>query len=116
MSPTRQQSLYDGHSSAVSSVLHNAASGAYSETKQGAYIYWGDAGNFHEWEFRTKLRLKGGSKADYADRMSKVVDGLRGDAFVVATQIGLDTLSQPPTNIPDSFAKGKDKSGRRRQG
>ena len=28
-------------------------------TKAGTYIYWGDATNFYEWEFRTRLSVLG---------------------------------------------------------
>ena len=28
------------------------------ETKSGSYIYHGDAANYHDWEFRTLLRIK----------------------------------------------------------
>jgi len=27
------------------------------ETKSGSYIYHGEAGHFHDWEFRTRLRI-----------------------------------------------------------
>ena len=72
-----------GHSSAVSSVLHTTGISPFQETKSGSYIYHGDAATFHEWEFRTRLRVKGKSADHYAEAMSKVVDGLRGDAFVI---------------------------------
>ena len=64
-----------GYSAAISSLLH-APTTAYSETKQGSYIYTGDAANFHEWQFRTKLRFMGVKDSSYAEQMSKVVDGL----------------------------------------
>ena len=31
--------------------------GTPQETKSGSYIYWGDAASFHEWKFRTELRI-----------------------------------------------------------
>ena len=44
--------------SAVSSVLYlRDATGNHAETRTGAYIYYGDAASFHEWEFRTRLRI-----------------------------------------------------------
>ena len=43
-------------SSVVSSVLYlRDAAGNHAETRTGAYIYYGDAASFHEWEFRTRL-------------------------------------------------------------
>ena len=65
---------------------------SYNETKTGSFVYHGDATNFHEWEFRTQLRSHGKRGDQYVDIASKVVDGLRGDAFVVAQEIGLDVI------------------------
>ena len=84
-----------GTSSAVASVLHSGGNKHNIEvTKAGSYIYAGEASNFHEWEFRTRLRLKaaGGDDNKYAEQMSKVVDGLRGDAFVTAKELGREKL------------------------
>ena len=86
-----------GTSSAVTSVLHTGGMRNNIEvTKAGSYIYRGDASNFHEWEFRTRLRLKtaGGDESRYAEQMSKVVDGLQGDAFTTARELGLEKLWQ----------------------
>ena len=33
-------------------------SSAPLETKSGSYIYAGDAANFHDWQFRTLLRIR----------------------------------------------------------
>jgi hypothetical protein len=65
---------------------------SYNETKTGSFVYHGDAANFHEWEFRTRLRSHGKRGDQYVDIASKVVDGLRGEAFVVAQEIGLDVI------------------------
>ena len=32
--------------------------GVPQETKSGSYIYWGDAASFHDWKFRTELRIR----------------------------------------------------------
>ena len=80
-----------GYSSAVSSVLYSRGPTHHEETKSGSYIYTGDASSFHEWEFRTRLRVKGKKDDLYAEAMSEVVDGLRGDAFVIAQEVGLDS-------------------------
>ena len=65
-------------------------------TKSGSYIYWGDAANFHEWVFRTELRAKtaGSDPTKYAEIMSKIVDGLRGEALIAAKEIGVEKLWQ----------------------
>ena len=80
------------HSSAVSSVLYSRGDSFHQETKTGSYVYWGDAMNFHEWEFRTRLRVQGKKDDSLVDAISKAVEGLRGDAFVVAQEVGLETL------------------------
>ena len=87
-----------GTSSAVTSVLHTGGMRNNIEvTKAGSYIYRGDASNFHEWEFRTRLRLKaaGDDEGRYAEQMSKVVDGLQGDVLTAAREVGLEKLRQP---------------------
>ena len=87
-----------GTSSAVSSVLyHRGDAHSTQETKNGSYIYNGDASNFHEWEFRTRLRVAGKTDHFYTEAVSKVVEGLRGDAFIVAQEVGLDILFEAPS-------------------
>ena len=82
-------------SSAVSSALHlRDAAGNHAETRSGAYIYHGDAASFYEWEFRTRLRIAGEIDDQYIEAMSKVWDGLRGDAFVAAREFGLVFLCE----------------------
>ena len=36
----------------------NSPGGTYLETKSGSYIYHGDAASFHDWVFRTRLRVR----------------------------------------------------------
>ena len=119
--------------------------GAPLETKSGSYIYYGDPSSFHDWEFRTNLRIRlledqslakaqkdtpnpeqeeedefpfpmsfPGSpkakekplgspskssssevqlKADRSVLVNKVLEGLRGDAFEIARDIGLEDLT-----------------------
>ena len=82
-------------SSAVSSVLYlRDAAGNHAETRSGAHIYHGDAASFHEWEFRTRLRIAGKNGDQYIEAMSKVCDGPRGDAFVAAQEFGFDNLCE----------------------
>ena len=116
------------------------------ETKSGSYIYHGDAGHFHDWEFRAGLRIAlfesasagpvvaaehedeesedmptfpdlsrhntskppstpssgkaGGARSTSTkpvDRGPPVnkIEGLRGDAFAIARDVGLDQLTAP---------------------
>ena len=79
----------------VSSVLFSGTNERdYKETKQGTYVYKGDGINFYEWEFRTKLRIAGKTGEHYVDAVSRIVDGLRGDALVVAQEVGLASLHE----------------------
>ena len=88
-----------GHSSAVASVLYSRGGDRHEVTKSGSYIYHGDASQYHEWEFRTRLRVKaaGEEEGRYAEAMSKVVGGLRGDAFIIAKEVGLERIWSPGT-------------------
>ena len=115
------------------------------ETKSGSYIYLGDAGHFHDWEFRAGLRIAlfesasagpvvaaehedeesedmptfpdlsrhntskppstpssgkaGGARSTSTKPVgrgplvNKIVEGLRGDAFAIARDVGLDQLT-----------------------
>ena len=68
--------------------------GNHAETRTGAYIYCGYAASFHEWEFRTRFRIAGESGDQHIEAMSKACDGLRGDAFVAAQEVGFDNLCE----------------------
>ena len=79
----------NGHGSAISSVMHTSGITTMTETKQGAYVYGAEPASYHEWEFRTRLRMQNKKDPEkYAEAISKVVEGLRGDAFVVAQTVG----------------------------
>lgn len=60
---------------------------------------------FHEWEFRTRLKSHKEDEEKHAEAMSKAIDGLRGDAFVVVQEVGFHRLWQTGstmTNLDDS--------------
>ena len=107
--------------SAISSVLFAQGKTFYQETETGSFVYWGEAGDYHEWEFRTRLRMRGKQGKDYTEEVSKVVDGLRGDAFITAREFGLEELGKGPLDkgkeenaelIPEkTFTSGMDKLG-----
>ena len=88
------------HSSAVSSVAYTRpGDGKIATTKSGAYIYDGDPSKFFDWEFRTRLKVKkaGSDFEKYAGVMSEVVEGLQGDAFIVAKEMGTEVFCHPGT-------------------
>ena len=94
--PFRRDEPKIGSSSAVTAVLfHRGDMHHHLETKQGSYIYKSDAANYHEWEFRTQLRVMGKKGDQYADAASRVVEGLRGDAFITGQELGLTKLRDP---------------------
>ena len=70
--------------SAVFSILYTNEAATYELTKSGKYACWGDATSYYEWEFRTRLSILGSKEDIYQDTVAKIVEGLRGDAFVVA--------------------------------
>ena len=89
-----------GYSSAVSSVMFSTGRHEPPETRGGSYIYEGDASQFHQWEFRTRLKLHRSKDPDrYSEAMSKIVDGLRGDAFSIAQEVGLSNLRQQGSEV-----------------
>ena len=67
-----------------------------AETKSGSYIYDGSVSNFHEWEFRTEMRITAALSSGDPDKdaqhvaaaVNKIVEGLRGDAFGMSIEIG----------------------------
>ena len=76
-----------------------------AETKSGSYIYDGSVSNFHEWEFRTEMRISAALASVDSDgepkqqpliaAINKIVEGLRGDAFDMAMDIGkVDLLTE----------------------
>ena len=80
-------------SGAVSSVLFVPDNGtAPKTTKQGAFIYSGEASSFHEWEFRTRLRMMSVTEGKHAEAITQIVEALRGDAFNVSQQVCITVL------------------------
>ena len=62
------------------------------ETKGGVFVYGGTPSRFYEWEFRTSIRLKSCKDEDKPKTMSKIVESLRGEAALVAMDVGLTEL------------------------
>ena len=80
-------------SSVVAAVLFACGNNTlHQETKQGSYIFSGDAGNFHEWEFRVEIRWKSTKAEDYGKTINTIIESLRGDAALLAMDTGGDAL------------------------
>ena len=97
--------MYSHTSSAVSSVLYlRDAAGNHAETLAGVHIYYGDAASFHEWEFRTRLRIAGKSGDQSIEAMSKSVMDCVVTQFVAAQEVGFDSSCE----IVDGRPRGID--------
>ena len=66
----------------------------HTETKTGVYLYSGTPGDFHEWEFRTKAKALATKEEDRHLCGPRVLEGLKGDAYLVARDLGLDALAK----------------------
>ena len=62
------------------------------ETKGGMFIYDGNANRFHEWEFIVNIRWKATEPKEYGKTMNSIIESLRGDAALLAMDIGIDDL------------------------
>ena len=62
-------------------------------TVKGDVIYTGTAIGYYEWEFRVLLELKATKAEDMPSAITRIVRNLRGDAFQIAVDHGLDNLS-----------------------
>ena len=67
----------------------------FTETRSGIFIFDGRATNYHEWEFRTLARYHGTKEEDKATLGGKVLEGLKGDAYLVVQDMGITELSKP---------------------
>ena len=76
---------------AVASLRYDANKDV-EETKGSVFIYDGTASRFHEWEFRTSMRWASTQMDDRSRTMSMIVEGLRGDAALIAMDIGQEDL------------------------
>ena len=73
------------------SLRHDAES-YHNENRGGCIIYSGDATKFHEWEFKTRMRVKTAKAEDRLKGVQEIVDSLRGEAASIAMDLGTDAL------------------------
>ena len=95
--PTSSSRQDSGLQEAISSTLFAQGDLVRREVRPGSYVYWGDASNYHEWEFMTRLRMQGKADDAYIEEALKVVDDLRGDALATAQGLDLEELWKGPT-------------------
>ena len=90
---------------ASSTLRYERSAAKTQETKSGIPVYDGSPSGFFEWEFRTLLKLQ--SCADDEERKklgSRVCEGLTGEAFKCAMDIGLTELGKE-NGVPQLVAK-----------
>ena len=68
-------------------------------TKFGFLVYAGTVRDFHEWEFRALTRWNQTEKDDKKALASKFLDSLRGEAYIIAEDLGSEVLYSE-NNIP----------------
>ena len=80
----------------AASTLRFERSGAKTqETKSGVPVYDGSASGFFEWEFRTLLKLQACADDEERKKLgARVCEGLTGEAFKCAMDIGLIELGK----------------------
>ena len=66
----------------------------YETTKAGAPIFFGDAASFEDWKFKVSILQKGTRPDDKASCVTKIIEGLRDDAFTTAKDLGEKALYQ----------------------
>ena len=64
------------------------------ETKSGVFPYSGLPSQFHEWEFRTLMKYDGTKDEDKPQLASKIVEGLRDEAFDIAKDLGREVFNK----------------------
>ena len=56
-----------------------------------------------KWEFRTRILIACKTGDQYIEALSKVCDGLRGDAFVADQEVGFDNLCEIVDGMPQGI-------------
>ena len=64
-----------------------------TETKSGVYTFSGHPADFYEWEFRTMARYNSCKDEDKPALGGKILEGLKGDAYMVVQDLGPEALS-----------------------
>ena len=82
------------------------ANTSVQETKNGAFIDDGNATRFHEWEFRTEMRCRSCKTEDLPKAMNSIIESLRGEAALVAMDIGIEKLmsADGPKTLADELS------------
>ena len=76
---------------AVASLKYDPAT-QVEETRGGVFVFDGTASRFHEWSFRSTMRWRSCKEEDHQKTMNMVGEGLRGEAALVAMDLGMEEL------------------------
>ena len=80
---------------AVTSLRYVPNNGVEVEfNKQGLMIFNGNIADFHEWEFWLQAHYQATKQDERSELGSKVLESLRGDAFLIAEELGMSVLKQ----------------------
>ena len=74
--------------------LRYDANSTVAETKSGVFVYDGNASRFHEWEFRISMHSRSSKEEDLLRTMNSIIESLRGEAALVAMDIGGNGLME----------------------
>ena len=88
---------------AVASLKFRPTAIAPEESKFGFVVFSGEPHEYHNWHFRTQLKLKTTSKDDFQKTMTNIIENLRGDALNVAIEVGVDVLLNPNSGEKELF-------------
>ena len=76
---------------AIASIRYDV-SAEVNESRSGVLIYDGSAAKYHEWSFRTSMRMSSQKDEDMPNTMSMIIDARRGDSAQIAMDIGAEEL------------------------
>ena len=79
---------------AVASLTYDSGH-SVEETKNGFFVYDGSPARFHEWEFRAEIRFHSAKDDEKNRALSSIVEALRGEAALVAMDVGMKKLMHP---------------------
>ena len=79
---------------AVASLRYDANM-VIDQTQRGLFVYDGTPARFHEWEFRSDMRWDATNEDDRAKTINMIIESLRGEAALVAMDLGSTKPWQP---------------------
>eukprot|EP00971_Amphidinium_carterae_P352490 6492618-Amphidinium_carterae.1 len=78
---------------ALAGLLPPKPGATHEETKSGVFVYSGQPSLFHEFSFRAKAKYYGTKTDDRILVGPRLLEGLRGEAFLIARDFGVENLA-----------------------